>query len=188
MTEFDPVLISATLERHGVRFIVIGGIAASIQGAGWPTEDLDIVVHPSRSNLECLATALNVLDARYEGFYRAPIRPTLERLMDLSGPQLLRTRAGRLDVMKEVAGMTFDQLTQDSTKASVGGVPVHTASISALIRLKEFAGRKKDEAGLRELRAALNRGNRTVTETAWKSDDVDLSDRVDEILYGADHE
>ena len=39
---FDPLAIIGVLNAHGVRFIVIGGIAAGVQGAMWATTDLDI--------------------------------------------------------------------------------------------------------------------------------------------------
>jgi hypothetical protein len=155
VSEFDPAQIVTVLARHDVRFVVIGGLAATIHGAGWPTEDIDIVADPAEENLERLALALAELDARYDGFYREPIRPTRERLIGLEGPQLLRTRAGRIDVMKEVAGMSFEELDGNAVAAEFRDHVLRAASIETLIRLKEAAGRKKDELGLKRLREAL---------------------------------
>jgi hypothetical protein len=40
---FDPIAIIRVLNEHQVRFVVIGGIAAGVQGAEWLTTDLDVV-------------------------------------------------------------------------------------------------------------------------------------------------
>jgi len=42
MDPFDPQALIAALNRHGVRYVVIGGIAGGVQGAIWATTDLDI--------------------------------------------------------------------------------------------------------------------------------------------------
>jgi hypothetical protein len=52
------------LERHGVRYVLIGAAAARIAGAPVVTEDIDIAPATSHENLERLATALDALGAR----------------------------------------------------------------------------------------------------------------------------
>jgi predicted nucleotidyltransferase len=44
-----------TLDRQGVDFIVIGGIAGWAHGSSYPTYDLDVVYSRDASNLERLA-------------------------------------------------------------------------------------------------------------------------------------
>ena len=61
---FDPGAILAVLERHGVRFVLIGGIAAIARGAHVVTEDLDVTPARDGDNLDRLAVALQELDAR----------------------------------------------------------------------------------------------------------------------------
>ena len=39
---FDPEAILVALEREGVRYVVIGGLAAILQGSAALTQDLDI--------------------------------------------------------------------------------------------------------------------------------------------------
>jgi hypothetical protein len=43
---FDPRPILGVLARHEVRFVVIGGIAASLQGSTTITNDFDICYAP----------------------------------------------------------------------------------------------------------------------------------------------
>lgn len=60
---FDPLAIIEALNRHGVPFLVIGGIAAGVQGAMWATFDLDITYRRTRPDLRRLAAALAELEA-----------------------------------------------------------------------------------------------------------------------------
>lgn len=62
--EPDPLEILRTLERHGVRYVLIGAAAARVAGAPVVTEDIDVTPATSRGNLERLAAALRELDAR----------------------------------------------------------------------------------------------------------------------------
>lgn len=70
MPELDPGEIVSLLNKHGVRFVVIGGIAAEIHDLPVPaTVDIDIT--PARDhprNLERLARAFDELEA---GLYTA---------------------------------------------------------------------------------------------------------------------
>src|SRR5271166_3975683 len=58
--------VLASLERHAVRYIVIGGAAAEARGWRGRTVDVDIVPRPDLENLDRLADALNDLDARID--------------------------------------------------------------------------------------------------------------------------
>jgi hypothetical protein len=111
---FDPLRIFLTLTEHDVEFIVIGGLAAAASGAGWTPFDADVVVAAKDDNLVRLAQALHDLDAEYDTPHRPPIRPDVQRLRSLTGPQLFRTRFGRLDVLKDAGGEHFDTLLPDA--------------------------------------------------------------------------
>jgi hypothetical protein len=52
MTDFGALL--ATLSRHEVAFIVVGGAAAIAHGSARLTQDLDIVYERSAANLDKL--------------------------------------------------------------------------------------------------------------------------------------
>jgi hypothetical protein len=99
---FEPVELLRVLCRHGVAFVAIGGFAAEVQGVSWSTLDLDIVIEKREENYAALAAALVDVDA----WCLVPpgsiqrIRPDLELLRALTGTLMLRTRCGRLDIMK----------------------------------------------------------------------------------------
>ena len=67
--EADQIL--ACLERHGVRYVVIGGVAAIMHGSPQVTFDADICPARDAPNLEALALALREMKARI----RAPDAP-----------------------------------------------------------------------------------------------------------------
>ncbi len=62
--DFEPGELLAVLVRHGVRFVLIGGLAALAHGSPFPTEDVDITPDTEPGNLSRLSAALTELDAR----------------------------------------------------------------------------------------------------------------------------
>lgn len=152
---FDPDAMLDALNAHRVDFVVIGGIAAAILGAGWSTFDLDIVIATHDDNLARLADALNAMQSAYETFDSRRIEPDLARVRSLTGPQLLRTKHGRLDVLKEAGGETYESLSADAVHGTGRTHVVLSASVEALLRMKRAANRPKDREGIRLLEEAL---------------------------------
>jgi uncharacterized protein (DUF1330 family) len=60
----DRAALLASLERHGVRFVLVGGLAAQAHGAARATKDADICPEWSTENLARLAASLTELGAR----------------------------------------------------------------------------------------------------------------------------
>lgn len=157
MTEptFDPIHILRRLQAHGVRFVLIGGLAAKVHGS--PTLTVDIDVCPARDgdNLERLAAVLGELGAGLRGappnlpFH--PDRRTLERAELLT----LRTDHGDLDVITRPQGVDgYDELAANATDTELAdGLRVPVASLDDLIRMKRASGRPKDRIELEVLGA-----------------------------------
>lgn len=61
---FDPVRILEALHRHGVEYLVVGGVAGQAHGATRATNDLDCVPRSTKENLQRLAVAMRELGAR----------------------------------------------------------------------------------------------------------------------------
>jgi transcriptional regulator with XRE-family HTH domain len=132
-TPLDPRLLFTTLARHGVQFVVIGALGATMQGLPRNTCDADITPAPGTDNLARLAAALRELEAR---------SPADELADGLPGNRNLTTRAGRLNLIFEPAGTTgFADLAAHAVRFELDGYPLLAASLEDIIRMKPAAGR-----------------------------------------------
>src|SRR4029453_12653037 len=64
LPKFEPEPMIAALNKHGVRYVVVGALAAIAQGYPLNTGDLDVTPARDPDNLDRLANALRELDAR----------------------------------------------------------------------------------------------------------------------------
>jgi hypothetical protein len=152
--DFEAVL--RILSDHGVDYVVIGGIAAALQGAPVTTFDLDVVHSRAPDSLVRLLTALQALDAFYREQPERRLRPDLSHVAS-PGHQLLMTRAGPLDLLGTVTGgRGYEELLPHTTEIDIGdGKRIRVVDLATLIRLKEETGRDKDRAVLPVLRRTL---------------------------------
>jgi hypothetical protein len=153
----NPKFIEAlkVFSRHEVEFILVGGLAAIVQGAPIFTVDLDIVFLRTPENLQRLLAALRELDARYLDPAGRHIVPDAEKLETFRLHRLV-TSLGSLDVMETIgAGMAYADLVHDTQRAEVAGVNVRVLGLETIILSKEQANRDKDRATLHVLRRTL---------------------------------
>lgn len=95
MTDFHRIL--KTLADANVDFIVVGGVAAVLQGAPIHTKDLDILYSLETANQVRLLGALQQLGAVFRDDPRR-MEPNLSHLAS-RGHKLLTTSAGKLDCL-----------------------------------------------------------------------------------------
>jgi hypothetical protein len=152
--EFQPSTVYAALVRHGVRFVVIGGLAGAYRGSPLLTFDLDICYARDDENLEALAATLRELGATLRGVDEdVPFQ--LDALALRNGDSFaFSTRFGAVDCLGAPAGTSgFDDLDAGATTLAIDGMELRVASIDDLIRMKRAGGREKDKIGLEWLRA-----------------------------------
>jgi hypothetical protein len=158
----DAARIVEVLARHGVDYLLIGGVAGRYHGAERLTNDLDSLARRDRDNLERVAAALRELDAflRVGGVddETAKALPvvvdgaTLARLETSTW----RTDAGDVDVLATIRDsqgrrLGIDDIEDRATTVVVVGVTVRLASLDDIIESKRFADRDKDREALPEL-------------------------------------
>lgn len=153
-TRFDQIL--AVLNRGGVRFIVIGGLAAMAHGNTRATYDVDVVYARDRENVKRLADVLKP----YQPYLRGapPGLPFAwdEKTIRMGLNFTLTTTLGDLDLLGEVAGAgNYDQLLAHSEEITLFGISCRCATLERLIQMKLAAGRPKDMLILAELQALL---------------------------------
>ena len=152
--EFHLGALLRRLDAGGVKFVVVGGIAAITHGSPRFTRDLDIVFATDEANVQRLGAALVGLNARLHGVIdEVPFVPDARTLRHVR-LLCLTTDEGRLDVMVQPDGSKgYEQLLAGSIEAVVEGIAVRVAGIDDLIAMKKAAGRPKDRLHLEELYA-----------------------------------
>jgi len=149
------------LNRHGVRYVVIGAFAAIAQGAPLgATYDIDLTPSRTTENLSRLSSALRELDARIRV---ADIVGGLAFSHDaafLANVEMLNlvSADGAFDLVFIPAAMPagFEDLEPHAVEIHIGNQVVQAASLSDVIRSKEEAGREKDLKALVVLRRFLD--------------------------------
>ena len=136
----DPERLIQTLGRHGVAYVLIGALAARLQGFPRLTADADITPARDSQNLERLAAALRELDARV---YTESVPEGLP--FDCSAATLARADLWNL----VTAAIRFD----------VFGVEILVSDLPDIIRSKEAADRPQDRQDVIVLREILRRRN-----------------------------
>jgi hypothetical protein len=142
---FDPLRALRTLNREGVRFVIIGGFGGRLLGSPTVTNDLEICYARDRENLEALVRALRRLHADLRG---AP--PGLPFQWDADAVAAgdhftFLTDVGALDCMATPSGVSgYAELEVKATALDLDGLMVMVASIEDLIRMKQASARPKD--------------------------------------------
>jgi predicted nucleotidyltransferase len=143
----DPRGIFAVLARHGVDFVVIGGVAVIGHGSTRTTQDVDFVAATDTDNLARLEAALADLGAELWGVDAHLLGIDLDaRTLAEGGNFTLVTRAGGLDFFNEVpGGAPYEQVRERSVLVDLGdGLQIRVAGIDDLIAMKRAAGRPRD--------------------------------------------
>ncbi|MBI4486757.1 MAG: hypothetical protein HY655_12170 [Acidobacteria bacterium] len=156
MPRFQPEALLEILNRHGVRYVLIGGLAATLHGSTLRTGDADVCPENTHDNRVRLAAALIELDARLRSAdtpdgVRFPCDATFLSRVALCN---FVTKHGDFDISFEPAGTKgYDDLARHAVTYDLGGLLVPVATIDDVIRSKRAANRAKDRAALPELEA-----------------------------------
>jgi hypothetical protein len=143
------------LRRHRVELIVVGGVAAVLNGAPISTFDLDVVHARDPENLDRLMTALAELEASYRDQTGRRLPPVRELLAG-DGHNLMMTKFGPVDFLGTIGkGQSFDALLAETHELSIGASKVRVLDLAALVRVKEEIARDKDRAVLAILKRTL---------------------------------
>jgi hypothetical protein len=156
-TDRPPLDAGGILRRlveRGVDFVVIGAVAAVLQGSPRNTFDLDICFATDDVNLAALGDVLLALGARLKGVDEdVPFLPDARTLRQVELLTLV-TSLGELDVLARPPGApSYPELRRNADRYDLGGFNVSVASVDDLIAMKQAAGRPKDLLDIEELEA-----------------------------------
>lgn len=151
---FEAIL--AALTARDIRFVVIGGVAATVHGSARFTNDLDLCYDTELHNVERLIELLIEWRAYLRG-----VEPGLPFILDTrtfrTTPVLtLTTTMGAIDLLDDVPGVgNYAKAIAASETAQVGTTEFRALTLEALIASKRAVRRKRDVEHLIELEAIL---------------------------------
>jgi hypothetical protein len=120
-----------------VRFLIVGAYALALHGRPRATGDLDLWVDATPENARRVIEALT--------FFGAPVSEVSAH--DLSSPGVvyqIGVPPGRIDILTELTGLTFDEAWIDRVRRPFGDVDVDFIGRDAFLKNKRATGRAKD--------------------------------------------
>jgi tRNA nucleotidyltransferase/poly(A) polymerase len=137
--------VFASLHRHNVKYVVIGGIAAVLHGVPRATFDLDILIEATTENAQRLLDAL--LEARFGTAALTSAQGILAHEITVFKDWV------RIDVQTSTPGLVFETAWQRRETMTYQGQEFYVVSKADLIASKRAAGREQDleDARLLEL-------------------------------------
>lgn len=151
------------LNRHGVRYLIVGGVAVNLLGVPRMTKDLDLMLDLSADNLKLFVSAVKDLGYRP----RAPV--ALEEFADALKRAAWRREKGavvftlndprdpltQVDVFLENP-IDFKSAYEVRQQLEAEDMRLDVVSIEDLIRLKARANRLQDKSDIAMLRKVQN--------------------------------
>jgi predicted nucleotidyltransferase len=152
--KFDATL--RALHDGGVEFILVGGLAAAVNGAPVNTFDIDVVHSREAANIARLLPVLDDLEAVFRLQPERRLQPNASHLAS-AGHLNLITRYGPLDLLGTIGrDLGYQELIPHSVELDVAdGLRVRVLDLETLIAIKEELGGEKDLAALPILRRTL---------------------------------
>jgi len=160
------------LLEAGADFILVGGLAAVIQGAPVTTMDVDIVHNQSPENIARLLAFLKSIEAVQRRLDDKLLEPKELDLLG-KGHVLLTTRLGPLDVLAVIeGGRSYEDLLDHTVEIEFRGHTLRVLDLKTLIELKKTSTDPKDKQRLPVLRETL----RQLEEEYGREEDKEDSD------------
>ncbi|WKZ59694.1 MAG: nucleotidyl transferase AbiEii/AbiGii toxin family protein [Cyclobacteriaceae bacterium] len=149
----DVTLLVGNLNKHGVRFILIGGFAMAFHGHVRATNDIDFWIENTPENMDKLRQAL--LDS---GVAEAQImRNTMQLVGGFTVFNLMET-GFQIDLMhnlKAFKEIDFNQCYARVQRANYNGVDISVLNAEDLLKEKRETNRDKDQGDISFLEALI---------------------------------
>jgi hypothetical protein len=154
----------SSLDRHRVRYVLVGGLAMNLHGVPRTTMDVDLVIALDRENQDAFLAATSelgltpVLPVALADLFDADKRrewaQTKNMIAFAMRPQ--DTQGPTVDVLIEPR-IAIDDALRRVLWRDIQNVRVPLAAVEDMIRLKENTGRLQDQSDIEHLRRILGK-------------------------------
>jgi len=133
----DFVDLLRAFAAHDVRFLVVGAYALALHGRPRATGDLDVWIDATPENARRVMEALAAFGAPMDQIAAD----------DFARPGIvyqLGVAPGRIDILTQLTGITFQEAWPHRVQHPFGDVPVDVIGRDAFLRNKRATGRARD--------------------------------------------
>jgi hypothetical protein len=149
--EMDPEVffpLASALEREGVEYVLVGGVALGLQGLTRATKDIDLFIRPVEDNVVRLRRALR------EVFQDDSVEEIMAE--DLAGDySVVRYGPPEVDYLIDIIGHIGEAFSYEDLEAdvmNVQGIRIPVATPRTLYRMKWESLRPRDQMDAQVLR------------------------------------
>ena len=133
------------LNRHRVKYLIVGAYAVIFYTEPRYTKDIDIWVEPALKNAEKLYKAL--------GEFGAPLKEiSIKDFANKKTIYQIGVAPVRIDIITSISGSIFADAWKDRRKTKYADVSINIIGVKDLIRSKKKAGRPQDSIDITQLR------------------------------------
>ncbi len=140
----DMKALIRLFNRHGVRYVLVGGHAVNYYGYVRTTQDMDVLVLPTSDN------AVRVMGA-IEDFGFAGAGIPLQLFEREGGVVHLGVEPNRIDILTSLVGVQNDEIFARSQVVEIDDVELNIIAFEDLLRVKRGSKRPRDLADADEL-------------------------------------
>ena len=144
MFSADMIDLIKIFEKRYVQYALVGGFAVNFYGYMRSTQDIDLLLYPSKENAAKIMGALNEF-----GFGNAGIP---QSFFEKEGSAIhLGVEPNRIDLLTHLIGISNDTLFSEISRVEIECVTTNIISLKNLIKVKKSSDRLKDAADAEEL-------------------------------------
>jgi predicted nucleotidyltransferase len=132
------------LNKHSVKYMIVGAHALAFHGKPRHTGDLDIWIKPSKENADKMMRVLN-------DFGFGSLGLTADDFLKENYVTQLGYPPLRIDILNSISGVTFDEALDHSLNTKIDDLEIIYIGMSELIKNKIATGRKQDIADVESL-------------------------------------
>ena len=140
----------ALLNKHNVKYVLVGGWAVIFEGYSRTTGDMDFLIEAEETNAEKIMKVIQEFMGSSIGFVKDDFLKE-DNVIMLGRPPF------RIDILTAISGVSFVEAYNTSKIYSDEGIEIRCIHINELINNKKATGRLKDLADAEMLEKILKK-------------------------------